>query len=286
MVGEPQDPAAAVDREVADGVAGFARDGDKSRTHQGRQPQRSQQGRPWRPAERPQQQRRGDDEPQVRPQVPQGSRRLLRPRVLQQARGGADVRRIGRCADRDDIADQLDQSLDAAVVRVPRRAPLADEQQRQHHRAERPQRWQQSPDPAPDDPPRRPVQRTGHQRARQREHHSHGREQDRQPGPAEQVVRDHADQGDRAQQVQVAVAARRRGRRGRLLLPRNVVRRLRVFLRHPTGLRSSSLLARCRGTGPPGASTTPVRRSFCQRRRPPVRAVIQDWSRTTYMSWR
>jgi hypothetical protein len=105
VMGEAQDPAAAVDREVRDRVAGLTRDRHQPRAHHGRQPQRSEQRRPRCPAERPQQQRRGDHEPQVRPQIPQRPRRLHRPRALQQPRVGADAPREGRGADRDDVVD-------------------------------------------------------------------------------------------------------------------------------------------------------------------------------------
>ncbi|MGC0401350.1 hypothetical protein RKD27_003994 [Streptomyces sp. SAI-126] len=37
---------------------------------------------------------------------------------------------------------------------------------------------------------------------------------------------------------------------------------------------------------PAGVPTSPVRFSFCQRRRPPVSAVMQEWMRTRYIIWR
>lgn len=37
---------------------------------------------------------------------------------------------------------------------------------------------------------------------------------------------------------------------------------------------------------PAGVPTSPVRLSFCQRSRPPVRAVMLEWMRTRYIIWR
>ncbi len=317
VVGEAQHPAAPVDREVGEGEAGFAGDGHQARADDRRQAERREQRRPGSPAEQPEQQGGGDDEPEVGTQVPQGTGGLHGPGVLQQSGRGADVPGIGRGADRDDVVEQLDQAPGAAAVRIVGRVPAVHEHHRQRDRREGPHRRQETAYAPADHAHRRALERTRHQRSRQREHHAHRREQHRQPGPAEEVVDHDTDQGDRAQQVEVPVAARlpagrggvRRGRRG--ALPRDRVRHPRgrvrdprvrgvvrvdrfrahtrtggVSVRHATGLRSALPRPRCCGTEPPGAPTTPVRRSFCQRRRPPVSAVIQDWSRTTYMSWR
>ena len=103
-----------------------------------------------------------------------------------------------------------------------------------------------------------------------------------QPGPAERVVGDHADQGDGPQQVEVAVAAPAHpGWRG--LRRRNSVLCWRRFayVRHRPSRHSGREASRpapapSRRTHRTGGerSTSPVRCSFCQRSRPPVRAVM------------
>jgi hypothetical protein len=82
---------------------------------------------------------------------------------------------------------------------------------------EQPEGQQQPAHPLPDDQPRWPtVQRRGHQRAGEREHHAHRREHHAEPAGVRRVIADHADEGDRPQRVEVAVAAIRHGRHGKV----------------------------------------------------------------------
>ncbi|CAM5700450.1 hypothetical protein SVIOM342S_09399 [Streptomyces violaceorubidus] len=83
------------------------------------------------------------------------------------------------------------------------------------------------------------------------------------------MVRDDPDQGEGAQGVEIPVPRRgttvgahgRHGARGALA----------VRPHQPVPV------------GPAGVPTSPVRFSFCQRSRPPVSAVTQEWMRTRYI---
>ncbi|CAM5251052.1 hypothetical protein SFUMM280S_03233 [Streptomyces fumanus] len=135
-----------------------------------------------------QEERRQQDVPEVGADVPERPGEFGGPVLADNAVQAGQSLGVGRVAQRHHPVQQVQPPPGRVALRV--RSPALDQHAGDADGAEQPQRREQlPPHPAAHDPHGRALERARHEVAREGEHHAHGREHDRQPGPAHQVVK-------------------------------------------------------------------------------------------------